>query len=114
MILLNGFLQGTPFLETVQCSVDGKYFRIHEPTLFSQRWVSHTFRGPDLQFKVCMSISGGNIGWVSDLVSCASWPDLKFQVKMAYCRASGEKVVMNRGYRHVGCITYNSREELIR
>ena len=46
-------------------SVDGTDFRIPQQKPFSTSWYLHKFNGPALQYKLAVSIIGGDIVWVN-------------------------------------------------
>lgn len=41
------------------CSIDGVDFKILEPKPFSLNWFNHQFHGPELQYKIALSIRAG-------------------------------------------------------
>ena len=58
-------------------TVDGVDFLIEEPSDFSSEWYSHKFDGPGVQYKIAVSIVGGNICWINGPFQAGAYNDLK-------------------------------------
>lgn len=86
-------------------SVDGTDFRILEPEPFDRKWFSHKFKTAGLRYEVAICIRTGMMVWVNGPFAAGSWPDLRiFKAHLLPNLLSGEKVIADRGYRHVSCV----------
>ena len=80
-------------------SVDGTDFRIPQQKPFSTTWYLHKIIGPGLQYKLAVSIIGGDIVWVNGPFKAGLWPDLPiFKGDLANKLLQGEKSKAHKGY----------------